>query len=209
MTAQVTTDDDTRVIDLWGFVKTLWVEKWLWLGVFVLLAGAGATYALTRPPVYQATQAVVIGLPPATSQNEAIQQSNMLSGASLVFARVILMPPVTDSVLVKHPEIKSLEALRGRVEVLYTGNFLVEIRSRGADPAAEAALVRDLATSFRDQLPSLADGGQTSLRFVATILGDPAVVAASNGRNSLLVAAAALAALAATVVAALRAARRR
>lgn len=209
MTSQVTVDGDSRVIDLWGFVKTLWVEKWLWLGVFVLLLGVGATYALTRPPVFVATQAVLIGHPPAATQAEALQQSSMLAGASVVFARVVLMPPVTDSVLESHPEIKTLEALRDRMDVLFTGNTLIEIRSHGSDPAAEVKLTRDLATSFRDQLPSLAKGGETNLRFVATLLDDPVVVAESNGRNSLLVVAAAVAALAATLVAALRASRRR
>ena len=198
--------EDSRVIDLWGFLKGLWAEKVVLLSVFAVVLGLGGAYALTRPPVYQVTQSVMISLPAAASSTEAIQQLDALDNVSVALSRLLVRPPVTDKVLASHPEIGSLSELQARVTVLPIGS-LMEIQSEGADAVAEAELVSQLAASFSEQLPHLTQGNSPATQFVATVWGEPAVVQVSSGRTILMVGAAALAALVATVAAALRARR--
>lgn len=215
MTSPVATEENPRVIDLWGFLTMLWAERLVWLGVFVVvfaIGGVAVTNADPVPPEYEVTQTIVLVLPPVNGQAEALQQSGALNEATmLVFAREALRPPVTDAVLASHPEITFAE-LQARVTATPVGNTL-EIRSHGEDPAAEAELVSDLTMSFREQLPTLTKENPEPLRYKSTVWSDPTIVlvnpVASGGRTFSLVSAAALAALIATLAAAVRGSRRR
>ena len=173
MTSPMATDENPRVIDLWGFLKTLWNERLVWLGVFVVVLVGGGAYAMTRPPVYEATQAVALSLPPVSSTAEAIQQSAGLNEtAAVLFSHAALRPPVTDAVLASHPEISSVSELQGRVTALAIGNT-IEFQSQGSDPVAEARLLSDITMSFSEQLPILTQESPPALRYVAKAWGDP------------------------------------
>lgn len=201
-------EENPRTIDIWGFLRQLWAHKLLWVTVFAIVFAAGAAFALTRPPVYKVSQAVMLEVPATTNQAEAIQQAGFLEGASVVFSRLIVIPPVTDAVLAGHPEVDGLADLQERVLVVPTGNSLLEISAEGSDPDSQARLARDLASNFIEELPMLTAGNPANLRVTAALSGDPAVTPVSSGRTFLLAAAFAAAALLATAAASLWSRRR-
>ncbi len=220
MTSPEAPEDDSRVIDLWGFLKGVWAERLVWTCVFVvalIVTGGVAWVRTSDPPLsYEVTQSIVFSLPPAQSTAEAIQQSTApVNEATLgYFARAAVRPPVTDIFLKSHPEFGSYSefarGLLGQMTIYPVYNSL-EVRFLGNDPTAATRYVSDLTSSFLEQLPVLTKGNPPPLRYRATAPGDPTVVPIiSGGRRSLaLLTAAALAALVATIVAAVRHARRR
>lgn len=211
--SQVAGDANSRVIDLWGFLKGLWTERLTWLGVFVVvLLACGAVWARSpAPPVYEVTQTVVFSLPRADNSVEAIQQLTAPPNETslLVFSRELLRPPVTDAVLESHPEFTTLAELQERVWATPIGNTM-EVRSNGNDPVAEAKLVSDLSTSFLEQLPVLTKANPPALRYEATVWSDPTIIPIEGGGRAVsLLSAITLAGLVATVAAAVRGSRHR
>ena len=107
-----------RVIDVWGYVQRLWAVKWTWLVIFVLVMLIGGAYALTRPTPQNVSQSLSVIVPTVATEAEATQQAAVMGAITSSFQVMALRPPVTDAVFAKHPEIKSLAALRTEVSVV-------------------------------------------------------------------------------------------
>lgn len=201
-------EHDERVIDVWGYVKKLWVYKWVWLAVFALVAVAGGAYAMTRPPAYTATQSVIITIPPVTSEAEATQQMAALTSISDVYKRLAVRPPVADIVMSKHPEVSSVQSLQDRVTVT-GGGLMIDIETTSQNEKQGAALVRDIAIAMHDQVPAAVSANPPHLQAGLTPVGEPVIVQVNSGRTMLLAASLLGGLVLATAVAGLLAARRR
>lgn len=200
-------DDNPRVIDVWSVGKRLWQQKVAWLSVFLLVFIGGVVYAMTRPPVYETTQVVILSLPPIDSTAEAVQQSGALNESTVILSRAIMRPPITDPVLAAHPEISSLAELQAQVLAVPLGNT-IEIRALGNDPAVSAQVVTDVATSFAEYLPDVIEANPPPLQYQVTVWGEPLTATLSSGRAFIVLASGALAVLLATIVAVIRGSRR-
>lgn len=196
------------VIDVWGYVTRLWAFKWVWLAVFMLVAGVGAVYAMTRPAQVEVTQSALITVPPVASEAEATQQAASLTSISDVLRRLATRPPVADAVLAGHPEISSVSHLQSAVTVTGSG-LLIDIKAGGTDAEQLSALVRDVALSMEEQIPTATSANPPHLRASVVAVGDPIVEAASSGRTMLLAASFLGALILATSAAGLLASRRR
>lgn len=196
------------VIDVWGYVKKLWPFKWIWLLVFLLVAGSGGAYAMTRPPQVEVTQSALITVPAVASEAEATQQAASLTSISDVLRRLATRTPVADAVLALHPEIGGIEQLQGRVTVTGSG-LLIDIKAGGEDAEALSALVHDVAVSMEQEIPTATSANPPHLRASVVPVGDPMVESVGSGRTMLLAASLLVALIVATLAAELLATRRR
>lgn len=187
------TDSNSQVIDIWGYLKKMWRLRVIWLITFVLVMGAGASYAMTRPTQYLVTQTMLVTLPSAETEAQATQQGAALTGTVASYVKMATMPAVTDTVLAKHPEVHGLEALRGLLTVKPVGPLAIDISASGPDAAPLVSLLGDLGQSFATNAPKSLGKTPEALRFQLVVAGDPVVTGASSGRLLLLVASGVLA----------------
>lgn len=189
-------DENSRIIDVWGYLHRLGHHWLVMLAVFLLVMTAGSAWALTQPNQWEATQTVLVSLPAVDDEAQAMQQSASLVGTVAAYTKLSTMPPVTDPVLAAHPDIESLEALRLAVEVLPVGPLAIDISATGPDADATSSLVADLAASLAATAPGLVEA-PAHLELALTPVSPPVVTDAGSGRLTRLVAVTVLALMAA------------
>lgn len=192
-------DENTRIIDIWGYLRRLRRHWVVWLALFIAILCGGAVWALTSPSQSEATQTVLVSLPSVGAEAQAMQQTASLAGTVTAYAKLATMPTVADPVLAAHPEVESLAALRVLVEVVPVGPLAIDITAIGPDADATSSLVADLASSLAANAPALLESPD-HLRLRLTPADAPVVLDAGSGRLTRLMAAGVLALIVSTGV---------
>lgn len=195
-------DENSRVIDIVGYLKHLWEHKVAFLLTFVVVMTIGSGWALTRPAQYDVTQTVMVTLPKVEDEGQAMQQSDSLPGTVANYVKIASLPIVAQPVLDKHPEVTDFEQLQLLVSVTPVGPLGIDVEASGEDPEVLQALVSDVAESWvtvaSAQLSELPD----PLRLSLNTVDEPVVIQSARGRLIRLASSGVLALLAAIGMAA-------
>lgn len=192
-------DDNNKVIDIVGYLQLLWRHWPVFLVSFIVVMLAGTGWVLTRPAQYDVTQTVVISLPSVEQEAQATQQSASLAGTVATYVKMASLPATMQPVLDKHPDVESLEALRGLVSITPVTPMAVDLKATGQDAEALKSLVADLAQSWVAVAPEQLGDVPQHLRFSLATVDEPVITAAPGGRLIRLAAVGVVSLLVATV----------
>lgn len=197
----MSTDENSRVIDIVGYLKHLWAHKIIFTITFVIVMTIGAGWTLTRPAQYEVTQTVFVTLAAVEDEAQAMQQSASLAGTVSNFAAIASLPIVAQPVLESNPTM-TFEQLQLLVTVTPVGPLAMQMKATGEDPDQTQTLVSDLTASWVAVATDQLGKAPSPLRFTLNPVDDPVVADSPRGRLIRLAASGVLALIAATVIAA-------
>lgn len=198
---------DEQIIDVWGYVKKIWIYKWVWLLIFVVVVALGFVYSSTRPDLTRITQSALIVVPEVSSEYEATQQQSTFNSISNVLQRLATRPPVSDVILSKHPDIEDIAELDSLITVSGSG-LLIDIVAVGEDVEAMDGLVGDVAAAMEQEIPNALSGNLPHLQVSVQPLGEPVSLPLNSSSASVLATSVLLGLFLATATSALLVARR-
>ncbi|MGV8847334.1 hypothetical protein [Tessaracoccus sp.] len=198
------TDENSRVIDIVGYLKHLWAHKVIFVITFVVVMAIGSVWTLTRPAQFDVTQTVFVTLATVTDEAQAMQQSASLAGTVSNFAAIASLPIVAQPVLDKNPGM-TFEQLKTLVSVTPVGPLAMQMKATGEDPEETRTLVSDLTASWVAVAAVQMGEAPSPLRFTLNPVDEPVVVDSPRGRLIRLAASGVLALIASTLATALAA----
>ncbi len=199
------TDENSRVIDIVGYLKHLWAHKVIFAITFVIVMTIGAGWTMTRPAQYEVTQTVFVTLAAVEDEAQAMQQSASLAGTVSNFAAIASLPIVAKPVLDSNPTM-TFEQLQSLVSVTPVGPLAMEMKATGEDPDELQTLVSDLTESWVAVATVQLGESPSPLRFTLNPVDGPVVTDSPRGRLIRLAASGVLALIAGTLAAAVAAA---
>lgn len=192
-----------RILNLPALLMHLWRQRLVFVIVFLIVAVAGTVWVFSKPRSHEVSQLTIISIPAVTTEAESTQQAAVLDSMATTYLALLKDPVVSNPILAKHPELRSLEVLTESVKIVASSPFTLQVTASDTDPEKAATLVRDVSSSLAENAPRALENNPPHLQLKLSPLQELTVKELSSGRLSMLAVVGCLALMAATLAAAL------